>query len=137
MDRTKLNEQELSAEKATKECMCGDVNVFLSLDDETNILTGEIEIMVTEKDSRGKGVATEALWLMMRYCMDNLSINRFEAKILDHNNTSLDLFRRKMHFKDLRHHKVFQEYWLEYNLDETNRQQIIEETKHIKISQYE
>jgi RimJ/RimL family protein N-acetyltransferase len=119
--------------------MCGDVNIFLSRDDDTNLLIGEIEIMIAEEASRGRGIATEALWLMMRYGMDNLGIDIFEAKILEHNTASLDLFRKKLEYQERRFHQVFREHWLEFKVtgNEANKERIIQQTQHATTTNYE
>ncbi|XP_011830785.1 PREDICTED: N-acetyltransferase 9 isoform X12 [Mandrillus leucophaeus] len=51
---------------ATEEsCMVGDVNLFLTdLEDPT---LGEIEVMIAEPSSRGKGLGTEAVLAMLSY----------------------------------------------------------------------
>ena len=49
--------------------MVGDVNLFLSIDDETGSKSAEIEVMVAEPAARRSGIATEAVQLMMGYGM--------------------------------------------------------------------
>mmetsp|Transcript_70100 Transcript_70100/g.182538 ORF Transcript_70100/g.182538 Transcript_70100/m.182538 type:complete len:223 (+) Transcript_70100:103-771(+) len=97
--------------------MAGDVNVFFNSDhdeetgvDESagnaiavsasastgrrgpNYAVGEVEVMVADKASRRRGVAREALTLMMDYCHRELSTTTFVAKIKDHNAASIALF---------------------------------------------
>eukprot|EP00929_Paragymnodinium_shiwhaense_P077551 TRINITY_DN39943_c0_g1_i2.p1 TRINITY_DN39943_c0_g1~~TRINITY_DN39943_c0_g1_i2.p1 ORF type:complete len:190 (-),score=47.07 TRINITY_DN39943_c0_g1_i2:92-661(-) len=86
--------------------MAGDVNVFFGgppIDDEeeTGAPTppaahreGEIEVMVAEPDSRRKGLASEALRLIMAYCQEKLGTQVFVAKIKSHNAASIALFER-------------------------------------------
>ena len=50
--------------------MVGDVNLYWNDHDEPN--TAEIEIMVAEKQSRRKGLASEALMLFMAYAATKL-----------------------------------------------------------------
>ena len=70
--------------------MVGDVNLFLhDADDPGN---AEIEIMVADEASRGRGYGREALCLMMHYGVASLRVTRFFAKIHETNETSLRLF---------------------------------------------
>ena len=72
--------------------MCGDVNLFLNdIDNKDN---AEIEIMIAEAKYRGKGLAKEALSLMMSYGINKIGINRFYAKINKSNEVSIKLFLR-------------------------------------------
>lgn len=48
--------------------MAGDVNLFFTLDEEEGgRQAAEIEVMVAEQGSRGKGIAKEALRALMAY----------------------------------------------------------------------
>lgn len=47
-------------------CQAGDVNLFFTIEDEGRA-AAEIEVMVAEPGSRGKGLAKEALRLLMAY----------------------------------------------------------------------
>ncbi|KAL0476837.1 N-acetyltransferase 9-like protein nat9 [Acrasis kona] len=134
IDKSKLSEEQYYS--STTEGMCGDVNIFVTFDDELNQTKGEIEIMVAEKDSRGKGIATEALWMMMRYGMDTLKIDEYEAKILEQNDASLKLFQDKMKYIYKRYHKAFGEHWLTYNVKD-NKDTITNKTEHVKTHTYE
>jgi RimJ/RimL family protein N-acetyltransferase len=51
--------------------------------------------MVAEKDSRRKGIATEALKLMMLLAIDQLGTTKFTAKIVDDNFPSIRLFEKQ------------------------------------------
>ena len=59
--------------------MVGDVNLYFNDSDEPK--HGEIEIMIAEKNSLRKGLATEAVLLMMKYAILELETERFIAKI--------------------------------------------------------
>ncbi|KAJ7526420.1 hypothetical protein O6H91_16G005500 [Diphasiastrum complanatum] len=73
------------------EAMAGDVNLYMNdLDD---FETAEIEIMIAEVCSRGRGLGKEAVQLMMAFAIDHLKIQRFRAKIGESNGTSLHLFK--------------------------------------------
>lgn len=86
--------------------MCGDVNLFLN--DDEDRACGEIEVMVAETSSRGKGIGREALELMMGYCHRELGVTRFVAKILQSNGPSIALFE-KIGFRFVRKVEVFGE----------------------------
>jgi hypothetical protein len=71
MDKELINENE------PLQGMCGDVNIFLSETDETEDgkveIIGEIEIMIAEEKSRKKGIAKEALLMMIGYGKKNFT----------------------------------------------------------------
>lgn len=87
--------------------MAGDVNLYLH-DEES-----EIEVMVAEKCSRRKGLARDALNLMMCYANEGLGnhVRVFVAKILQDNTASVRLFE-SLGFKLLRKVEVFGEVHL-------------------------
>ena len=68
--------------------MAGDVNLYFNDSDEPT--HGEIEIMIAEKNCLRKGLATEALLLMMKYASTELNTKRFIAKISNKNDKSLE-----------------------------------------------
>eukprot|EP01128_Nolandella_sp_AFSM9_P011142 TRINITY_DN785_c0_g1_i1.p1 TRINITY_DN785_c0_g1~~TRINITY_DN785_c0_g1_i1.p1 ORF type:complete len:230 (+),score=52.47 TRINITY_DN785_c0_g1_i1:251-940(+) len=72
------------------EAMVGDVNLYFNEFDEHP----EIEVMIAETKARRKGLAKEAILLMMKYAHTNLTVPAFSAKILDHNGPSLGLFKK-------------------------------------------
>ncbi|KVH93184.1 Acyl-CoA N-acyltransferase [Cynara cardunculus var. scolymus] len=54
----------------------------------------EIEIMIAEPKSRGKGLGMESILMMMVFAIDNHKISCFRAKIGDSNEASLNMFRK-------------------------------------------
>ncbi|KAK3091244.1 hypothetical protein FSP39_018227 [Pinctada imbricata] len=72
--------------------MVGDVNLFFNEQEDKS--TAEIEIMIAEKDARGKGMGKEALLLMMRYGFEDLMVQRYTAKIGYSNHPSLAMFQK-------------------------------------------
>lgn len=57
--------------------MAGDVNLYLNDPDDRSI--AEIEVMVANAASRRKGIAREALQLMMAFGVQRLGITRFRS----------------------------------------------------------
>lgn len=55
--------------------MAGDVNLYIN--DPEDSKTAEIEVMVAELGSRRKGIAKEAVALMMAFAVQRLGITRF------------------------------------------------------------
>ncbi|XXG44835.1 hypothetical protein AAC387_Pa02g0080 [Persea americana] len=92
------------------EAMVGDVNIYMNdLDD---LQTAEIEIMIAEPTSRGKGLGEESILMMMTFAVENCGIQTFCAKIAESNTASLNLFR-KLGFEDVAYSEVFKEITLE------------------------
>mmetsp|Transcript_7585 Transcript_7585/g.12250 ORF Transcript_7585/g.12250 Transcript_7585/m.12250 type:complete len:349 (-) Transcript_7585:753-1799(-) len=85
MDNT-LNENEI--ESGDLECMAGDVNLFFN-----DTQGAEIEVMIAEENSRRKGLAREALILLMSYGAQRLKTHTYVAKIGAANLASLALFQ--------------------------------------------
>ncbi|VDL71643.1 unnamed protein product [Nippostrongylus brasiliensis] len=99
------------------ESMVGDVNVFLQDEGQS----GELEVMVAEKNEWGGGVATEAVSLMISYALKNLEIEQFFVKITDDNAASLHLFKDKLKFEQVSHSDAFKEYTLQLPRLEVDR----------------
>ncbi|KAM0910020.1 hypothetical protein ACQ4PT_014435 [Festuca glaucescens] len=101
------------------EAMVGDVNIYMNDPDDTQL--AEIEIMIAEQKSRGKGLGQEVILMMMAFAVEKYRIHTFRAKISDSNTASLKLFR-KLGFKDASYSAVFKEvricgtfnFWKEY-----------------------
>ncbi|EFJ51959.1 hypothetical protein VOLCADRAFT_56363 [Volvox carteri f. nagariensis] len=73
--------------------MAGDVNLFLTLgEEEGGRQAAEVEVMIAEEASRGKGLAKEALRLLMAYASRELGVKRYVAKIHEVNHPSQRLF---------------------------------------------
>ena len=73
--------------------LVGDVNLFLSAHEGgAGGVQGECEVMVAEEEARRRGVAREAMVLMLAYAVPRLQIERVEAKIGLDNTASLALF---------------------------------------------
>lgn len=90
--------------------MAGDVTLFLNdLDDRS---VAEIEIMIAEPSSRGKGLATAALMIFMAYGVSQLAITKYRAKIGEQNMASLKLFSN-LGYQEVSRSHVFHEVTLE------------------------
>jgi Acetyltransferase (GNAT) domain len=84
-------------------------------------LQAEIDIMVAEHTSRGKGIGREAVVLMMQYARDQLrpGLRRFFCKINADNDASRTLFEKKLGFRQCNYAECFQQYEYEVRyLDE-------------------
>lgn len=77
-------------EKATGKAM-GTLDLFDC--DFKNKKTG-IGILIAESAERGKGVATEALKIVLEYCYKVLALNQVYCNILEENAESLHLFEK-------------------------------------------
>eukprot|EP00906_Rhabdomonas_costata_P008964 RCo012708 len=110
--------------------MVGDVNLFLR-NEETEEdpegalagvqkaadgvpLTAEIDVMVAEPDARRRGIAAEAVSMMMVFAMFHLGIRSFVAKVIETNEPSLMLFQRRLGFRPFRRLPVFHEVHLRW-----------------------
>ena len=59
--------------------MAGDVNLYLGRYEDDDPTEAEIEIMVAEPASRRKGIALEALQLMMGYGFEVMGLRRIHS----------------------------------------------------------
>ena len=94
--------------------MAGDVNLFWN-DHDDEVGTAEVEIMVAAPESRRKGIAREALRMMMAYASTDLGATRFRAKIGYDNHASDALFR-SLGFAEVSRSDIFREATLEWNV---------------------
>lgn len=84
--------------------------------DPRNMRVG-IGILIYNTENRGKGYATEALRLVIKYCFEMLSVHQVYCNILEGNDKSISLFE-KLDFKCigvkkdwiLRHKKWYDEF---------------------------
>lgn len=93
------------------DALCGDINLFLSTTDEGE-KQGELNLMVALAQSRRRGIAREAVSLMMAWASDALGVKRFVAKIGVNNAASLSLFD-SLGFSIASTSSVFEEHTLE------------------------
>ncbi|KAF8718074.1 hypothetical protein HU200_025551 [Digitaria exilis] len=105
-----LIEGEFTPGNPHTEAMVGDVNIYMNDPDDMQL--AEIEIMIAEHRSRGRGIGQEAILLMMTFAVEKYGIHTFRAKISESNTASLKLFR-KLGFKDASYSLVFKEVTLE------------------------
>jgi len=91
--------------------MAGDTNLFFN--DPDSKTTAEIEIMIAEASSRGKGLGREAARMMMAFAVSRLGVTRFVAKVGEANAPSLALFTRSLGFTEVSRSSVFKEVTLE------------------------
>ncbi|MDP2439192.1 MAG: GNAT family N-acetyltransferase, partial [archaeon] len=86
--------------------MVGDVNLFLHPYLQPH--EAELLVMIAEPSARRKGLASEAISLMMGFARQHLTITRFIVKILSHNGPSIAMFQ-KMGFKHCEYVEAFDE----------------------------
>ena len=122
-----LDEEEKEAREISR--MVGDVNLFMHDHDDPG--NAEIEIMIADEASRGKGIGCEALRLMMNYAVSCLHITRFFAKIHETNETSLKLFETTLGYRRVNYAAAFQEWELELLVaEEGNAARIAQQAAH-------
>lgn len=99
--------------------MAGDVNLFFGRDDDDqpDRSNAEIEVMIAEPRSRRKGLAREALQIMVAYSSSQFGTVHFVAKIKDTNEASMRLFE-SLGFWETRRVAVFHEVHYELELAE-------------------
>eukprot|EP00540_Astrosyne_radiata_P008458 CAMPEP_0116838890 /NCGR_PEP_ID=MMETSP0418-20121206/9465_1 /TAXON_ID=1158023 /ORGANISM="Astrosyne radiata, Strain 13vi08-1A" /LENGTH=246 /DNA_ID=CAMNT_0004468945 /DNA_START=16 /DNA_END=756 /DNA_ORIENTATION=- len=110
------------------EAMVGDVNLFLSNEEEDgddddalskdntiscNYRQAEIDIMIAEKEYRKKGLGREATCLMMLFGAIELGLRRVFCKIHQDNQPSRNLFERNLGFVECDYAECFRQYELE------------------------
>ncbi|KAF3976109.1 hypothetical protein ACB098_06G084300 [Castanea mollissima] len=104
------------------EAMVGDVNLYMNNFDDPNM--AEIEIMIAEPKSRGKGLGKESVLLMMNFAVESLGIHIFRAKIGESNGASLTLFR-KLGFKEASYSEIFKEVTLELQVTKPKHEELL------------
>lgn len=87
--------------------MVGDVNLVRNIDlDRPRVV--EVDVMVAAPSARRRGIASEALRLMMSYARQHFDVDAFVAKIVEDNAPSIALFE-KMGFVMVKHVPAFGE----------------------------
>ncbi|KAK4285104.1 hypothetical protein QN277_001846 [Acacia crassicarpa] len=104
------------------EAMVGDVNIFMN--DLDNPQMAEIEIMIAEEKSRGKGLGKDTVVMMMAFAIEKLGINIFRAKIGESNATSLNMFQ-KLGFVQTSYSSIFKEVTLEFQVTQPKHEEIL------------
>jgi hypothetical protein len=110
------------------------VNAFLNDPDDPS--TAELEVMVAEPGSRGRGIAAEALGLLMAYMVKELDTARFIAKIGTSNMPSLALFAQ-LGFVEFRRVEVFDEVHLELRVEGSVKERLVAAGKALRLGRYE
>ncbi|XP_042490589.1 N-acetyltransferase 9-like isoform X1 [Macadamia integrifolia] len=72
--------------------MVGDVNIYMIDLEDTQL--AEIEIMIAEPKSHGKGLGEESILMVMTFAVENFGIHIFRVKMGESNTASLNLFRK-------------------------------------------
>ncbi|XP_020555099.1 N-acetyltransferase 9-like protein isoform X3 [Sesamum indicum] len=103
------------------EAMVGDVNIFMNDLDDPQM--AEVEIMIAEQKSRGKGLAKESILLMMAFAIESFGIHLFRAKIGESNEASLNLFQ-KLGFKETSRSEIFKEVTVELPITESKSEEL-------------
>ncbi|BFG25980.1 hypothetical protein CerSpe_122540 [Prunus speciosa] len=85
----------------------------------------EIEIMIAEPKSRGKGLGKESALMMMAFAVENLGIHIFHAKIGELNGASLSLFR-KLGFEETSYSEIFKEVTLELSVTKAKHDELLQ-----------
>ncbi|BFG25979.1 hypothetical protein CerSpe_122530 [Prunus speciosa] len=105
------------------EAMVGDVNLYMNDLDDPQM--AEIEIMIAEPKSRGKGLGKESALMMMAFAVENLGIHIFHAKIGELNGASLSLFR-KLGFEETSYSEIFKEVTLELSVTKAKHDELLQ-----------
>ncbi|KAJ8899289.1 hypothetical protein K2173_018263 [Erythroxylum novogranatense] len=104
------------------EAMVGDVNIYLNDLDDPQM--AEVEIMIAESKSRGKGFGKEAVKMMMAFAIQCTRIRVFRAKIGESNEASLHLFH-KLGFKEVSYSEIFKEVTLELTVTMNKHEELL------------
>lgn len=96
--------------------MAGDINLFFHSYLEEN--EAEINVMIGEKSERGKGLAAEAIRMIIEFGAAFYARTRFIAKISSHNTPSIALFK-KLGFTMFADIPTYEEVHYEFNLEGT------------------
>lgn len=113
--------------------MCGDVNAFFSeihpdYDEndeageiEATSLSAELEVMIADPKYRRRGIAREAIQMLMHYILSNIQdVAEFVVKVGDTNEPSLRLFK-ELGFAVRKELKVFEQIELWMPLDDARK----------------
>ncbi|PVU89565.1 hypothetical protein BB559_005062 [Furculomyces boomerangus] len=113
--------------------MVGDVNLYIN--DIYDKERAEIEVMIAEPEFRGKGIASEALKILMCYALKALGISKFYCRILEKNVQSIKLFSN-LGYKITERSEYFKQVTLELEMTEDKRKELMEYLIHVKEYDY-
>lgn len=116
------------------EALSGDVNLFFNVPEEPH--TVEVEVMIANKQSRGRGLGVESLQLMMAYAAQHLGVTTFRAKISLANATSLRLVE-KLGFKQVSRSFTFNEVTYDLSVDSDTFQGMLSGVAPLDMHAYE
>ncbi|PVV05365.1 hypothetical protein BB560_000119 [Smittium megazygosporum] len=114
--------------------LIGDVNIYLNDEEDKN--RGEIEIMIAEKGFQGRGIAKEALKIMMYYAIKDIGLTSVYCRILEKNVASIKLFEL-LGFRFVERSEYFNEVTYEQQFDEEQVKKLTLECKHVVRAEYE
>ncbi|KAJ2612194.1 N-acetyltransferase 9 [Coemansia sp. RSA 1365] len=114
--------------------MIGDVNFYLN--NTENQHEAELEVMIAEQSSTGKGIATEVLKLMIDYAVNDIKVTDFVVRIKDNNAPSIHIFEKKLGFEESERSAVFREVTLRRRVDNTFRAAINQWTAYATRVEY-
>ena len=117
--------------KRNLNAMVGDVNLFLSeeddshegtdpsksTDNEEKFMQAELDIMIADEEYQKNGMGTEASCLMILYGANMLGIRRFFCKINEDNHASRTLFEKRLGFHQCDFAECFRQVELELKKD--------------------
>ena len=135
----KQQESDENLIEETLDAMIGDINLFLSEEDDYNsddeenfhkqqqqllhpeqctpaveeFTQAELDIMIAAKSHRHKNLGVELALMMMHYGASSLKLKRFYVKIKDTNHSSIKLFKEKLDFQECAYVECFGEYEFE------------------------
>ncbi|EEF30379.1 expressed protein, putative [Ricinus communis] len=118
----KLLEGEFVHGDSHVEAMVGDVNIYMNDLDDPQM--AEIEIMIAEPKSHGKGLGKESVLMMMAHAVQDLGIHLFRAKIGESNGASLNMFRN-LGFEEASYSKIFKEVTLELPVTKSKHEELL------------
>ncbi|CDW82055.1 n-acetyltransferase 9 [Stylonychia lemnae] len=80
-------------DKIKRPALAGDINLFLQRNNE-DLTQGELNVMIAEQKCQRKGLAQEAIKMIMQYGVKYHGQRSFIAKISNTNTSSIELFKK-------------------------------------------
>ena len=116
-----LNKSNFDKNTNEIETMIGDVNAFLSSENDNDITDIiEIDVMISEKDYRSNGFGSESVYLIMYYCLKNFeNLKEFIVKINEDNEASIKMFE-KIGFYKYDYLRAFKQICMKFPINRVN-----------------